>query len=84
MTTPIARRVERLEQLTEETRRPIREHVERVMLRLGAHLPASDVEDIVRRNVGTPARIRQLHAAGLSPDQILDRLRGEMAVGEAR
>ena len=83
MTTSLTRRLERLEQFAEAQRRPIREHVERIMLRLGAHLPASEVEEIVRRNVGTPARIRQLHAAGLSPDQIVDRLQGEMAIEEA-
>lgn len=79
MTTPLARRLERLEQFAEAQRRPIREHVERIMVRLGAHLPASEVEEIVRRNVGTPARIRQLHAAGLTGDQILDHLTREMA-----
>jgi hypothetical protein len=79
MTTPLTRRLERLEQFAEAQRRPIRERVGRIMLRLGARLPAAEVEAIVRCNVGTPARIRQLHAAGLTADQIFDRLMGEAA-----
>ena len=83
MNRPIAHRVVRLEQFAESQRCPIRERIERVMLRLGVHLPPPEVEEIVTRYVGVPARVRQLRQAGLSEERIIDRLTREMTIGEA-
>jgi hypothetical protein len=81
VTAPLARRLGRLE---ETRRRPIRELVLRIADRLGAELTVGEVEEIVARNVDTPERVRQWRHAGLSADQICDRLSGEMAAREAR
>jgi hypothetical protein len=84
MTTPLARRLGRLEQVAAANqRRPIRDRVEQIMRRLGTRLPAAEVEEIVTRYVGVPARIRRLRDAGLSDDRIIGRLTCELAVGGA-
>ena len=72
--TTLARRVGQLERIEEVRRRPIREHVYQIMERLGGTLPVAEVEEIVARHVGTPARIRGWRDEGLSKAQILDRL----------
>ena len=72
--TSIARRVGQLERTEAARRLPIREHVYRVMARLGGTLPAAEVEEIVARHVDTPDRIRRWRDQGFSKAQILDRL----------
>jgi hypothetical protein len=52
----------------------MRERVHSVMARLGATLPADEVEAIVARHVDTPGQIRRWRGEGLSQDEILDRL----------
>jgi hypothetical protein len=72
--TSLARRVGQLERIEAARRLPVREHVYRVMERLGGTLPAAQVEEIVARHVDTPNRIRRWRDECLSQAQILDRL----------
>lgn len=74
----------RLDRLQEQQDRPIRQRVERIMRQLGGRLPQAEVDEIVAQHRWTPARMRQLHAEGLSAEQIRDRLLGEMEVWEGR
>ena len=84
MTTLLARRLGRIERIVEETRRrPIRERVLWIMRRFGVELSTADVEAIVTRHVGTPARIDRMRRAGWSDEQIRDQLLGEVAAREA-
>ena len=81
MTLSLQRRLDRLQ---EQQDRPIRQRVERIMRWLGGRLPQSEVDEIVAQYRRTPARMRQLHAEGLSAEQIRDRLLGARGVREGR
>jgi hypothetical protein len=74
MSESLRRRLDRVE---EQQDRPIRERLERIMQTHGVRLPQQEVDEIVARNRSTPARIRQLQAAGLTAEQILDQLTTE-------
>ena len=78
MTTPPARRLTRLE---EARRRPLRERVLRICRRFGVELPPADVETLVARHVGTPARIDRMRRDSLTDDEIIARLTSEIPVG---
>jgi hypothetical protein len=80
MTTPLARRLGRLE---ETRRRLIRERVLRLCSRLGADLSPAEIEALVTRHVGTPARIDRMRREGLTHGRILARLMGEIPTREA-
>jgi hypothetical protein len=85
MTNMLARRLGRLERVVEETqRRPMRERILRICDRLGADLPAVEVEALVSLHAGTPARITHLRRDGWSDDQILEWLSHEAAIRAAR
>jgi hypothetical protein len=82
--TPLTRRLERLEVLAEDQRRPIRASLERVMDRLGVRLLPSEIEAMVTRHVDTPhrmqRRIQQFQHDGLSADEIFDHLTCELGL----
>jgi hypothetical protein len=80
MTLPLARRLNRLE---EARRRPIRDRLLRICRRFGVELPPAEVETLVARHVGTPARIDRMRRDGLTNDEIIARLTSEIPVGEA-
>jgi hypothetical protein len=84
VTIQIRRRIERLENIVEERRlRPIREKVVTIMHRMGAVLPPSEVEDIVRQHASAAdhikGRIKELGGDGLSDERILEVLPKELA-----
>jgi len=78
--TALNRRLHRLE---EGVRRPIREHVRRVADRLGARLPAAEIESIVSDHARDlpriERRIQELDADGLDAEQIVEQLMTEFA-----
>jgi hypothetical protein len=59
---------------TPEERQQMRERVLRIAERQGVSLPSAEVEALVSRHVGTPARIQQMRASGLTDDEIFTRL----------
>jgi hypothetical protein len=84
MTARLARRIERLETIIEERRlAPVRDRVAGIMRRLGAALPLSEVEDIVRQYVGVAehikGRVETLRGGGMADEAILGSLPDEMA-----
>ena len=78
MTTSLTRRLGQLERVAEARRAPIRLRIHRIIRGRDADLSPEEIQGIVTRALGWPARITRLRGSGMSVDQITEHMLAEV------